>query len=144
MVWFLAVVLLVAAAPLSALAAAGPHGTTPAQLTARQPLTDQERGWLARAGRHEVAGWIHVRVQGAPFERGFQYGYLTAAEYADAVRTYAAMTYQTVGMDYAFFVREAATLQKAKVPPELLQELEGIAAGFSKAGVPTTVDDLIG
>ena len=64
-----------------------------------------------------------LRVQGAPFERGFQHGYLVAAEYADAIRTYSAMTLHTTGMDYAFFVREAATLQRAKVPAELLQAL---------------------
>src|SRR5215208_2230580 len=132
------------AAPFGTLAAPFPRGAAPAQTAPRQPLTDQERGWLARAAREDVGGWIHLRVQGAPFERGFQHGYLTAAEYADAVRTYAAMTYQTIGMDYSFFVRQAAELQKSKVPPELLQEMEGIAAGFTRAGVPTTLDDVIG
>jgi hypothetical protein len=142
--WLLAAALFAAVVPLGSLAATFPPRLGAAPMPARQALTEQERAWLARAARHDVAGWIHLRVQGAPFERGFQHGYLTAAEYADAIRTYSAMTYQTLGMDYAFFVREAVALQKSKVPPELLEEMEGIAAGFSKAGVPTTVDDVIG
>ena len=55
-------------------------------------LTDEERGWLERASRNDVNGWIHLRIEGAPFERGFQYGYLVAAEYAEALRIYEAMT----------------------------------------------------
>src|SRR6187431_1285084 len=39
-------------------------------------LTDEERGWLERASRNDVNGWIHLKIEGAPFERGFQHGYL--------------------------------------------------------------------
>jgi hypothetical protein len=107
-------------------------------------LTDEERGWLERASRDDVNGWIHLRIEGEPFARGFQYGYLTAAEYADAIRVYEAMTYQTMGFDYRFFVDKAVEYHKAKITPELTAEMEGIAAGLSKAGVPTTLDDIIG
>jgi hypothetical protein len=123
-------------------AARGP--LAPAPLHAQQNLTDEERGWLAQAGRYESEGWIHVSITGAPFARGFQYGYLTAAEYAEAIRVYRSMTYETLGMDYSFFVDEAVKFQKQRVTPELLQEMEGIAADFTKAGVPTTVDEVIG
>src|SRR5262249_55335335 len=143
-VWLVAAVLLATAVPFGALNTTLLPGGRPAQVTASQALTEQERGWLARAGREEVAGWLHLRIQGAPFERGFQHGYLTAAEYAEAVRTYSAMTYQTTGMDYSFFVQKAVELGKSKVPPELMEEMEGMAAGFTRAGVPTTVDDVIG
>ena len=51
-------------------------------------LTDEQRGWLERASRNDVNGWIHLKIEGAPFERGFQHGYLAAAEYADALRVY--------------------------------------------------------
>ena len=67
-------------------------------------LTEEERGWLERASRNDVNGWIHLKIAGAPFERGFQHGYLVAAEYADAIRVYEAMTYQTMGFEYGFFV----------------------------------------
>jgi hypothetical protein len=66
-------------------------------------LTDEERGWLERASRNDVNGWVHLKIQGAPFERGFQHGYLIATEFADALRVYEAMTYQMMGFDYSFF-----------------------------------------
>jgi uncharacterized protein CbrC (UPF0167 family) len=107
-------------------------------------LSDEERGWLERASRNDVNGWVHLRIEGAPFERGFQHGYLVAVEYADAIRVYEAMTYQTMGFDYSFFVDKAVEYHKSKITPELTEEMEGIAAGLSAAGVPTTLDDIIG
>src|ERR687897_3509679 len=107
-------------------------------------LSDEQRGWLERASRNDVNGWVHLKIAGDPFERGFQHGYLVAAEYADAVRVYEAMTYQTMGFDYGFFVDKAVEFHKSKITPELTEEMEGIAAGLTAAGVPTTLDDIIG
>src|SRR4051812_26799466 len=107
-------------------------------------LTEEQRGWLERASRNDVNGWVHLKIQGAPFERGFQHGYLVAAEYADAIRVYEAMTYQTMGFEYSFFVDKAVEFHKSKITPELTEEMEGIAAGLTAAGVPTTFDEIIG
>jgi len=111
---------------------------------AQQPLTEEERAWLARAERRDVDGWIHLRIRGAAFERGFQHGYLTAAEWAEAQIAYKLATLQTIGMDYSFFVEHAAELHRDKITPELIEEMSGIAAGLTKAGVPATLDDIIG
>ncbi|MCD6059103.1 MAG: peptidase [Thermomicrobiales bacterium] len=107
-------------------------------------LSDEQRSWLERASRDDVNGWVHLKIVGAPFERGFQHGYLVAAEYADAIRVYEAMTYQMMGFDYSFFVDKAVEFHTAKITPELTQEMEGIAAGLTAAGVATTLDDIIG
>jgi hypothetical protein len=107
-------------------------------------LTDEERGWLDRAERNDSNSWIHLKIGGAPFARGFQHGYLVAAEYAEAIRVFEAMTYLTMGFDYVFFVEKAVELQKSKIPDEQLDEMSGIAAGLTKAGVPTSLDDIIG
>ncbi|MCD6058592.1 MAG: hypothetical protein K0Q89_2122 [Thermomicrobiales bacterium] len=48
--------------------------------TSLADLTAEERGWLERASRTDVNGWIRLNIAGAPFERGFQHGYLVAAE----------------------------------------------------------------
>ncbi|MGE0540089.1 MAG: C45 family autoproteolytic acyltransferase/hydrolase [Dehalococcoidia bacterium] len=139
---FFSILALFAALPVGVL---GVGSQLPRADAAAQPaLTDEERGWLARANRREVNGWLHVTVQGAPFERGFQHGYLTAAEFAEAIRVYSAMTLETTGFDYSFFVEKAVELHKDKITPELLEEMAGLAAGYSKAGVPTTLDDVIG
>ena len=96
---------------------ASAQNATPAAMIELRDFTDEERGWLERASRNDVNGWMHVRIQGAPFARGFQYGYLTAAEYAEAIRVYTAMTYQTMGMDYSFFVEKAAEYHKTRSRP---------------------------
>ena len=107
-------------------------------------LSDEQRGWIERASRTDINGWVHLRIGGAPFERGFQHGYLIAAEYADALRVYEAMTYQTMGFDYSFFVEKAVEFHKPLIPAEWAEEMEGIAAGLTAAGVPSTYDDIIG
>ncbi|MBV8279076.1 MAG: peptidase C45 [Verrucomicrobia bacterium] len=110
-------------------------------------LTTEEKNWLLKATRTDINGWIHIKTQGAPFERGFQHGYLTAAEHAEAIRVYKPMTYESTGMDYSFFVEAAVKYHEPiikEVAPDLLEEMQGIAAGYTKAGLPTTVGDIIG
>lgn len=116
-------------------------------MTGASALTPEEQGWLSKASREDVNGWIHLKIQGAPFERGFQHGYLTAAEYAEALRAYEPLTYQALGVEYSYFVQNAAKLHKPIIEqyaPDLLEEMDGIAAGFTRAGVPTTLDEVIG
>lgn len=112
--------------------------------TEQTTLSAQEQAWIDQARRFDRAGWMHVQVQGDPYTRGFQHGYLTAPEYKEALRTYRSMTYQTLGMELDFFIAQGAKLHKALIPDELLQEMNGIAAGFTRAGIPTTLDDVIG
>jgi hypothetical protein len=137
---------MIGASGLSANPAAAQENATPAPATplVAQDLTDEQRGWVEQAGRGMVNGWLHVRIQGAPFARGFQYGYLTAGEYAEVIRAYTAMTYQMMGMEYSFFVDKAVEYHKSKITPELTEEMEGLAAGYTAGGMPTTLDDIIG
>ena len=114
------------------------------QAVAEEALTEEERGWLAKASREEVNGWIWLKTGGQAFERGFQHGYLVAAEFKDAWRVYDAMTLQTIGLGLDFFVEKAAAMHKPLIPKEQLDEMSGIAAGLTKAGVPTTLDQIIG
>jgi hypothetical protein len=112
-----------------------------------EPLSAQERTWLSIASRADINGWLHLKIRGAPFVRGFQHGYLVAAEYAEARRVYEALTFQTMGMEYSFFVDQASKYHRPvieRVAPDLLEEMRGIAAGLTKAGVPATLDEIIG
>jgi hypothetical protein len=112
-----------------------------------EALSEQERAWISNASRINTNGWVHLKIRGAPFERGFQHGYLIAAEYAEALRVYTALTFQTLGMEYSFFVAEAAKYHRPiieRAAPDLLEEMRGIASGLSKAGVPATLDEIIG
>lgn len=114
------------------------------QPSSRAELGPEQRAWLDQASRRDVDGWIHVAVKGPPMARGFQYGYLVADEYAAAVRAYEQMTYQKIGMDYGFFVDRANELHADKVPDELREEMEGVAAGLTAAGAPATFQDVLG
>ena len=95
---------------------------TSASQAAEQALTDQETAWMKKASRKNVNGWLWVKIQGAPFERGFQHGYLLAREYAEAMRVYKAMTLHTTGMDYSFFSEQAAKMHKPLITPELIED----------------------
>ena len=64
--------------------------------------------------------------------------------YASVAELYDHVTPYRTRPDVAFFVEEAVKLHKDKITTELIAEMEGIAAGYSKAGVPTTLDDIIG
>lgn len=128
-----------------------PHGVPPTlpaatgpERTAPTVLTDEQKDWLGRASRRDIGGWLHITVSGAPFARGFQYGYLVADEYADSIRVYREMTYQDIGMSYDFFVGKAVELHGEKIPAELRAEMEGVAAGLTAAGVASTFDDVLG
>jgi hypothetical protein len=111
---------------------------------AEETLTDVEKGWLDKASRSEINGWIWLKTGGEPFERGFQHGYLLAAEFKEAWRVYDAMTLHSMGLDLGFFIAKGAGLHKPLIPEEQLKEMRGIAAGLTKAGVPTTLDQVIG
>jgi Phospholipase B len=121
-----------------------PGSAEPLARTAPAKLTAEQRAWLDQASRREVDGWLHVTVRGSPAARGFQYGYLVADEYAESIRVYQEMTYQEIGMGYDFFVDRASELHADKVPDEQREEMEGIAAGLTAAGVPATFKDVLG
>lgn len=107
-------------------------------------LSESQQNWLAKARRFEKNGWTYLKVVGEPRERGFQHGFLTVEEFRRAIDVYTAMTYLTIGMEYQFFVQRAAALHKPKIPSSLLEEMQGMAQGYSAAGYPTTLDEIIG
>ena len=49
-------------------------------------LTKEEQAWLAKAVRQETNGWVFLHIEGKPFVRGFQHGYLLAKEIAESLR----------------------------------------------------------
>ena len=49
-------------------------------------LTEREKDWLSRGYRFDKDGWYYVHIEGTPFERGFQNGYLMADVIYDMIR----------------------------------------------------------
>ncbi len=106
-------------------------------------LTAQENQWLAKAYRHDENGWIYLHIEGTPFERGFQRGYLTANEIAEFLRTLAYTVEFETAKEPEFFVKQAAKLFKGRVSKEYVEEMRGMAAGMRRGGKEVTLDEMM-
>lgn len=91
--------------------------------------------WFGDGYRFDDCGWIFVHVEGEPYERGYQYGYLVADEIV------AYMTKLGVQMNRGDFERGwndmrfiADSMLLRKYDEEYLLEMKGIADGARKAG----------
>ncbi len=103
----------------------------------------QQQQWLSKAYRYDKNGWIFLHIEGAPFERGFQRGYLTANEIEDFNKTLAYMQEFETSEKLDFFVKAAARLFKDKVSKEYVEEMQGMAAGARAAGKEITYDQML-
>jgi hypothetical protein len=106
-------------------------------------LSPEEQGWVKRAIRADTNGWIYLHLEGRPFVRGFQHGYLLAGDIAEGLRVARRMTWWDTGKDWSFFVRETLAMFGAKIDPELREEMEGITAGARRAGVKIDYGDIV-
>jgi phospholipase B-like protein len=110
---------------------------------AAPPLSPAQQGWIARANRHERAGWIYLHVEGGPRERGFQHGYLLAQEIAEALRVRREDWRHQSGMEWKWLVAKSTAILSPKVDAEDREEIDGIVSGMHAAGIATTRDEMI-
>ncbi len=106
-------------------------------------VTEQENQWLQKAHRYEKNGWIFVHIEGEPFERGFQLGYLLAEEFEDALHTNEYLTKWYTGEDLQFFIDHCNKMFGPKIENEYMEEMEGIAAGATKAGFNISYEEVL-
>lgn len=107
------------------------------------PLTKEQQAWLAKANRHEKAGWICLHIEGAPRERGFQHGYLMAKEIKEAIRVLSVKWTYESAMEWQWLVQKAHEILTTKVDSENLAELDGMVSGMQAAGISTSRDELV-
>lgn len=93
--------------------------------------------------RFDKDGWIYLHIEGAPYERGFQHGYLLAPELGEIFRTLKYITFQDTGMTWQFFVNESERAFSSQIDQEYLEEIKGIAAGANLRGVNITWQDIM-
>lgn len=104
------------------------------------------------AYRYNVQGWIYIHVQGDPYDRGYQHGYLLAAEIVDMLNRWSNIIhnypilnffskhlsderYQKVSAAWwGFCVSRCYSWYQDKIPEEYQQEMQGIADGVSARG----------
>lgn len=106
-------------------------------------LTVKEKEWLAKAYRVDRNGWIFLHIEGQPFERGFQRGYLTANEIDECLKTTAYIEEFQTAKELDFFTKAAAKLFKGKVSKEYIEEMKGMVAGMERAGKTMTFDQML-
>ena len=127
---------------LPALVPASAEQAPPATAAAARPSPEQQQ-WLSRARRTERDGWIHLRIDGAPRERGFQHGYLLAREIDSSLRTTRKRWEYRSGMDWPWLVGKAEAMFLPKIDAELLAEIDGMVEGLAAAGVKTSRGEMI-
>lgn len=107
------------------------------------PLTQEQKAWLSRAYRYEKNGWIYLRIEGEPRERGFQHGYLLAKEISESLRVRRELWKHMSGMEWDWLVEKSKAMFAPRVDPEDTAEINGMVEGLRAAGVTTSRDEMI-
>jgi phospholipase B-like protein len=92
--------------------------------------------WMDEGFRYDDRGWIFVHIEGKPYQRGYQYGYLVAEEMVEYMNKLAIEVNEEEpenGWNNFRFVADGFMLRKYE--KEFLTEMRGIADGANKAGI---------
>jgi len=106
-------------------------------------IDTHKQEWLSKAYRYDKNGWIFLHIEGKPFERGFQRGYMTAGEIDECYKKIAYYEEFATGRDVNFFVNASAKLFKNNVSKEYVEEMQGMAAGARATGKEITYDQML-
>lgn len=91
--------------------------------------------WHGPAYRYTDRGWIFVHIEGEPYQRGFQYGYLLSQEIVSYLKKLAYQEdHDNPARGWKHMREMADALMLRKYEPEYLREMKGIADGAKKAG----------
>ena len=104
----------------------------------KNQITQYESGY-----RFDENGWVYLHIEGEPYERGFQHGYLVAPELNEILRSLKYLTYWDTGMKWEYFVEAAETLFVSWIDEEFLDEIKGIADGAQSAGVDISWQEVL-
>jgi hypothetical protein len=85
------------------------------------------------AYRYPAAGWIYLHIEGKPYERGYQHGYLMAREIPEYLERCAADLGSNAAL-WGGLRTQASALFLRGFDREILEEMRGIADGASDAG----------
>ena len=92
--------------------------------------------WFNNGFRYDDQGWIFLHIEGAPYDRGYQYGNLVAEELVEYINKIGIQQNKDIpskGWDNLKFIADAMMLRKYET--EYLTEMKGIADGVNNTGV---------
>ena len=117
-------------------------------------------GQYGKGYRYNIQGWIYLHIDGAPYERGFQHGYLLSAEIIDMLNRWSNVIhnhrylklisphlseshYKKISQVWwNFCVLQCYKMYWNKIPEEYKSEMEGIADGVNSAGGKINGEDV--
>jgi outer membrane protein assembly factor BamB len=131
-----------------------------------EPSRSIQETTISYGKRYNIQGWVYVQIQGAPYERGYQYGYLLAEEIIDMMTRWSNMIhnhpslkplnnileqqqYDAISERWWEFCKQTATrMYWDEYPQEYKDEIQGIAAGITERGFtfhgkPVTYQDIL-
>jgi len=127
----------------------GSHGA-PSPLQALAPYgAGQAAGFSNRVKRYEKGyrfdrnGWVYIHIEGEPYERGYQHGFLVAPDLKEIFRSLKYLTYWNTGKEWEFFVEAAEKLFVKHIDQEWMDEIKGIADGAKAAGLEITWKEIL-
>ena len=96
--------------------------------------------------RYNIQGWIYLHIEGNPYERGYQHGYLLSDEIVDMLTRWSSIFPQK--WSWKKHRWDAHRLFWNKYPDEYQQEIKGIADGVTARGgtidgEPVTYKDIL-
>ncbi len=91
--------------------------------------------WFGPAFRYTDKGWIFIHIEGKPYPRGYQFGYLLAEEIPAYMRKLAYLADHNVpNAGWEQLRQFTNALMLRKYDDEYLEEMKGMADGAVKAG----------
>lgn len=102
--------------------------------------------------RYNIQGWVYIHIEGEPYERGYQYGYLAPDEIVDAIHRWSNFApsidfmkiyikksqpnnYDELAKQWWKICRKSAmNIFLKEVPEEYVQEMRGMADGIRDRG----------
>ena len=90
----------------------------------------------------EIQGWIYIHIEGEPYDRGYQYGYLVSEEIIDIIYRWCQwgnenriINIRNEKDTWDLYKKHAKELFLDKIPEEYIKEMKGIACGINNKGI---------
>lgn len=109
-------------------------------------------GSYGKGYRYNIQGWAYIHIEGEPYKRGYQYGYLASAEIVEMIQRWSNHGHVVEFMDYFIFKNRPEKYDELseqwwdicrskamntfikQTPEEYIEEMKGMADGTKDRG----------
>jgi outer membrane protein assembly factor BamB len=99
-------------------------------------------GQYGKGYRYNIQGWVYIHIEGDPYDRGYQYGYLASVEINDIIQRWINFEYDRIKIFKLFKFKNPEKLWnffrlKSKncyikyIPDEYIEEIRGLKDGLN-------------